>query len=169
MTQKQQTKSPALRRRVSKKTTKPPKTRTSGLASESRPHRNGEPAIKRTRADVQADAGNSRLVTRKRGVCGGVPILARTRIPIWVLVRARRSGISEAELLLDYPQLSRKHLKAAWAYAEVHAEEINRQIVDNEAIFKYDFRSRPENSRLCLQVFDLLEGPNGMTGFDVQE
>jgi uncharacterized protein (DUF433 family) len=132
MTQKQREKPPAaLRRRPPKKTTKPP--RTSEVDAKSRRHRNGDPVGKGTRANVQAVAKHSRLVTRKRGVCGGAPIIARTRIPIWILVRARQSGISEADLLIDYPQLSQRHLKAAWAYAEAHAEEINRQIVDYEA------------------------------------
>jgi uncharacterized protein (DUF433 family) len=127
MTQKQRLKAPgALRQKASKKTAKPPRTRAAGLG-------NGEPAIKRTTADVEPAGANSRLVTRKRGVCGGVPIVARTRIPIWVLVRARQAGIADAELLLDYPQLSRRHLKAAWTYAEAHAEEIDRQVAENEA------------------------------------
>jgi uncharacterized protein (DUF433 family) len=134
MRQKQDAAPPAaLRHRSQKKSTKPQKSTTSELDAKSRRSRNGTPAVKRTKAGLQTVVGSSSLVTRKRGVCGGVPIVATTRIPIWVLVRARRSGLSDADLLLDYPQLKRRHLKAVWAYAESHAEEIDRQIVDNEA------------------------------------
>ena len=37
------------------------------------------------------------------GVCGGDACIRQTRIPVWVLVNARGLGISEAELLEDYP------------------------------------------------------------------
>ncbi len=37
------------------------------------------------------------------GVCGGEPCIIRTRIPVWVLERARQLGSSEAELLRAYP------------------------------------------------------------------
>ena len=33
------------------------------------------------------------------GVCGGAPCVVRTRIPVWVLVRARQLGVSDEEIL----------------------------------------------------------------------
>jgi uncharacterized protein (DUF433 family) len=65
--------------------------------------------------------------------CGGEPCLVRTRIPVWLLVQARRLGSSDAELLRSYPTLRAEDLAAAWAYARVHSAEINQQIADNEA------------------------------------
>ncbi|WP_242054308.1 DUF433 domain-containing protein [Nostoc parmelioides] len=38
-------------------------------------------------------------------VCGGDACITGTRIPVWVLINARRLGISEAQLLKDYPTL----------------------------------------------------------------
>ena len=67
------------------------------------------------------------------GVCGGDPCIVRTRIPVWVLVRARRLGTSEAELLRCYPTLRAEDLANAWAYYRVHREEIDRQIEEHEA------------------------------------
>ena len=67
------------------------------------------------------------------GVCGGEPCLVRTRIPVWLLVQARRLGTSEAELLRAYPTLRAEDLANAWAYARAHAEEMDRQIADNES------------------------------------
>jgi uncharacterized protein (DUF433 family) len=66
-------------------------------------------------------------------VCGGEPCIVRTRIPVWVLVQARRLGTSEADLLRSYPTLRAEDLTNAWAYAHAHAGEIERQIADNEA------------------------------------
>ena len=67
------------------------------------------------------------------GVCGGEPCIVRTRIPVWVLVHARRLGTSEAELLRSYPTLHAEDLANAWAYFRSHKEEIEQQILENEA------------------------------------
>lgn len=66
------------------------------------------------------------------GVCGGEPCIVRTRIPVWVLVQARQAGMSESDLLRAYPTLRAEDLANAWAYSRVHAEEIERQIHENE-------------------------------------
>jgi uncharacterized protein (DUF433 family) len=66
------------------------------------------------------------------GVCGGEPCLVRTRIPVWVLVRARQLGTSEADLLRAYPTLRAEDLTNAWAYARSHQAEIEQQIRENE-------------------------------------
>ena len=65
-------------------------------------------------------------------VCGGEPRVTGTRIPVWLLVRARRLGTSKAELLRAYPSLRAEALTSAWAYYDDHREEIERQIRDNE-------------------------------------
>lgn len=67
------------------------------------------------------------------GVSGGEPCIVRTRIPVWVLVQARRLGTSEADLLRSYPTLRAEDLANAWAYFRVHREEIEQQIHENEA------------------------------------
>ena len=65
-------------------------------------------------------------------VCGGEPCIVRTRIPVWVLEQSRRRGISEADLLRNYPTLRAEDLANAWAYVRAHREEIDRQILENE-------------------------------------
>ena len=67
------------------------------------------------------------------GVCGGEPCIVRTRIPVWVLVQARRLGSNEADLLRAYPTLRAEDLVNAWAYADSHRDEIGQQIRENEA------------------------------------
>ena len=68
-----------------------------------------------------------------QNVCGGEPCIVRTRIPVWVLVQARRLGASEADLLRSYPVLRSEDLANAWAYYRLHREEIEQQIAENEA------------------------------------
>lgn len=66
------------------------------------------------------------------GVSGGELCIVRTRIPVWLLVRARELGTSEADLLRDYPTLHAEDLANAWAYARAHKDEIEQQIRENE-------------------------------------
>jgi uncharacterized protein (DUF433 family) len=66
------------------------------------------------------------------GISGGEACIVRTRIPVWVLVRARQLGTTEAELLRSYPTLRAEDLANAWAYYRGHRDEIDRQIRENE-------------------------------------
>ncbi|HQF70141.1 MAG TPA: DUF433 domain-containing protein [Promineifilum sp.] len=66
-------------------------------------------------------------------VFGGEARVVRTRIPVWVLIRARQLGTSEAELLTAYPSLRAEDLANAWAYYRAFKNEIDQQIEENEA------------------------------------
>ena len=66
------------------------------------------------------------------GVCGGAARIVRTRIPVWVLERARQLGTSEGDVLRCYPTLRAEDLANAWAYTRSHREEIEREIRENE-------------------------------------
>jgi len=73
-------------------------------------------------------------ISKTFGVCGGEACIAGTRITVWLLVEAQGLGISEAQLLQDYPHITAADLVNAWAYADAHAEEITRAIqINNEA------------------------------------
>ncbi len=63
---------------------------------------------------------------------GGEPRIVRTRIPVWVLVEARRLGSSEADLLRNYPSLRAEDLVNAFGYYRAHRDEIEQQIRENE-------------------------------------
>jgi uncharacterized protein (DUF433 family) len=71
-------------------------------------------------------------IESRPGVCGGEPCIVRTRIPVWVLEKSRRLGISEADLLRSYPTLRAEDLANAWAYVRAHRAEIDLQILENE-------------------------------------
>ena len=65
-------------------------------------------------------------------VCGGEPCIVRTRIPVWVLIRARQMGVNEADLLRPYPTLRAEDLTNAWAYYRAYRDGIAQQIRENE-------------------------------------
>lgn len=66
-------------------------------------------------------------------ILGGEARIVRTRIPVWLLVQARRLGSSESDILRSYPTLTAADLANAWAYARVHSDEIEHDIIENEA------------------------------------
>jgi uncharacterized protein (DUF433 family) len=66
-------------------------------------------------------------------VCGGEPVIVRTRIPVWLLEHARRLGATEADLLRSYPALRAEDLANAWAYVRSHQAQIAEQIREHEA------------------------------------
>jgi uncharacterized protein (DUF433 family) len=66
------------------------------------------------------------------GVCGGEPCILGTRIPIWVLERARQLGLADAEILRSYPSLRAEDLTNAWVYVRSHRQDIERQTRENE-------------------------------------
>ncbi len=78
-----------------------------------------------------ASAEVSPVIRRTAGVCGGEACIRMTRIAVWMLEEARRSGVSDAELLSDYPDLNEDDLAAAWHYVGEHGDEIASVIAAN--------------------------------------
>ncbi len=73
-------------------------------------------------------------IAKTPGVCGGEACIAGTRIAVWLLVEARRLGISEAQLLNDYPHITAADLVNAWAYTDAYPEEIEAAICANNQV-----------------------------------
>lgn len=71
-------------------------------------------------------------VVKTPNVCGGVPRIIRTRIPVWTLERMRQLGVSEANILRSYPSLRAVDLVQAWGFADQFRDEIEKQIRENE-------------------------------------
>ena len=71
-------------------------------------------------------------IEKTEGVCGGSARIAGSRVPVWQLVADRESGVSEAQLLVDYPSLRAEDLVNAWSYARSHCDEIQAEIRENE-------------------------------------
>ena len=72
-------------------------------------------------------------IEKTPGVAGGEPCLVRTRIPVWLLVQAQKLGSSEADILRAFPTLRAEDLTNAWAYYRTFPNEIEQQILENEA------------------------------------
>jgi len=71
-------------------------------------------------------------IEKTPGVCGGDACVRRTRITVWGLVAYRRLGVSEAELLKNFPGLTQADLDLAWEYARANPAEIDQAIAEND-------------------------------------
>ena len=71
-------------------------------------------------------------IERTLEVCGSAACISGTRIPVWLLVEARGLGVSEAQLLIDYPTLRASNLADAWNYTERHEVEIVAEILRHQ-------------------------------------
>jgi uncharacterized protein (DUF433 family) len=71
-------------------------------------------------------------IRKTPGICDGHACIGRTQIPVWQLVSLRLQGCSDANLLSDYPQLSRDDLKAVQTYYAQHTDEIDEAIAAAE-------------------------------------
>ncbi len=80
---------------------------------------------------VKARHSRGAVIECTPGVCGGEACIGQTRIAVWMLEEARRMGVSEDQMLEDYPGLSSADLAAAWAYVKDHRGEIEQAIQAN--------------------------------------
>jgi uncharacterized protein (DUF433 family) len=62
-------------------------------------------------------------ITSKPNVCGGRPCIRDSRIEIAVILDGLAEGMTEAEIIDHYPQLTKDDIHAALAYAADLAHE----------------------------------------------
>jgi uncharacterized protein (DUF433 family) len=83
---------------------------------------------------TQALPNGSQVIKKTIGVCGGDACVGNTRIPVWSLVHDRQLGMSDAQILEAFPNLTAADLVNVWAYAEAYPGEIELAIQENEAV-----------------------------------
>lgn len=57
------------------------------------------------------------IITIEPGKRGGQPTIRGTRITVYDVLRMLASGMSEKEILSDFPELTREDIRAVLAYA----------------------------------------------------
>jgi uncharacterized protein (DUF433 family) len=73
------------------------------------------------------------VIRKTPGVIGGDACIGDRRIAVWMLVQAKRLGMTDDEIRHRYEQpLSEAELAAAWAYYASHRAEIDQAIRENE-------------------------------------
>jgi uncharacterized protein (DUF433 family) len=85
-----------------------------------------------SRAKVYPAGLDPPTITKTPGVCGGRACVAGTRVTVWGLVAYHRRGLGEDAISAAVPGLTRQQLAAALRYANENADEIDRDIRENE-------------------------------------
>ena len=62
-------------------------------------------------------------IIRDPEICGGQPVIRGTRVTLRTLLASLAEGSDEAEILEDFPALTREDIKAVIAFAAASAEE----------------------------------------------
>ena len=62
-------------------------------------------------------------IVRDPEICGGEPVIRGTRVTLRTLLASLAEGSDEAEILEDFPALTREDIKAVIAFAAASAEE----------------------------------------------
>lgn len=73
-------------------------------------------------------------IRKTHGICDGAACIGRTQIPVWKLIALVNDGCSEANLLSDYPELTKDDLKAAQTYYTQERAEIDEAIASQNGI-----------------------------------
>ena len=76
-------------------------------------------------------------ITRKKGVCGGKPVIAGTRIKVsQVAIEHDRMGWTADEIIQAHPHLTLAQVHDALSYYYDHIGEINAEIRDGERFIR---------------------------------
>jgi uncharacterized protein (DUF433 family) len=62
-------------------------------------------------------------IVRDPDICGGEPVIRGTRVTLRTLLASLAEGSDEAEILRNFPAVTREDLKAVIAFAAASAEE----------------------------------------------
>ena len=63
-----------------------------------------------------ADPNIERIIIDPK-VMAGKPVIRGTRIPVELIIRMLAQGLSEAEIIREYPRIESEDIRAALAYA----------------------------------------------------
>ena len=76
-------------------------------------------------------------ITRKKGTCGGKPIIAGTRIKVsQIAIECDRMGWTPDEAIQAHPHLTLAQVHDALSYYYDHVEEINAELLERERIVR---------------------------------
>lgn len=67
-------------------------------------------------------------IWQKVGICGGVPVIKGTRIPVSTIAELEKSGILVDEIVASYPHINHAQVYDALSYYYENKIEIDREI-----------------------------------------
>jgi len=74
------------------------------------------------------------LIQKDLDICGGKARIRNTRIPVWTIIEAKKSGATDIEILQDFEGLTVEDMANASRYFEGHKEEIEQDLAEQHAV-----------------------------------
>ncbi|OGW33230.1 MAG: hypothetical protein A2X59_04300 [Nitrospirae bacterium GWC2_42_7] len=71
-------------------------------------------------------------IERKKGVCGGEPVIVGTRISVSLVAELEKSGYTADEMVAMYPHITHSQVYDALSYYYHHRDEIDKMIEENK-------------------------------------
>lgn len=84
------------------------------------------------------EAITHRMIRKTPGIAGGVACVRNTRIAVWTLISLMKQGADEAELLVDFPGLTRFDLLTVRTYYQLHQPEVDALMTEHQQIEEGD-------------------------------
>ena len=72
----------------------------------------------------------SKYIVADSDICHGKPIFKGTRIMVWQVLEMLEGGMTVAEIMEDFPSLTKEHIQAALHYAAVIAKSGDNVIIN---------------------------------------
>jgi uncharacterized protein (DUF433 family) len=69
-------------------------------------------------------SGSPPVISEDENVMGGDACIRATRIPVWMLVGYKQAGMTDHQILANFPGLNASDLIASWDYFASHSERI---------------------------------------------
>ncbi len=71
-------------------------------------------------------------IEKKKGVCGGEPVIVGTRISVSLIAELEKSGYTADEMVAMYPHITHSQVYDALSYYYHHRDEIDKMIEENK-------------------------------------
>lgn len=84
-------------------------------------------AEKRTFSEWASHVLELSPIRSSQEVMGGDACIRSTRIPVWSLVQYKQEGLTDSQILTEFPVLNASDLSLAWEYYAAHPAEIEAQ------------------------------------------
>ena len=86
-------------------------------------------------------------------ICGGKPVFKQTRIPIYVILDFLSAGETVEEILKNYPQLTKEHIKEAIRFASDLAKYGEEEPVEIFAWWKFASQTEKKTDKQVSRKF----------------
>lgn len=71
-------------------------------------------------------------IEKRKGVCGGEPVIVGTRISVRLIIETERAGNSVDEIVAMYPHITHAQVYDALSYYYDHKEQVDKLIEENK-------------------------------------